>query len=117
MQYTMNSGDIWSEAPTSVIILKIIINTTQMITFSGALIGLATSMLQNLFNRRVHNVGKLKNHYVILNWSPINKSNIQILDYNIRKQEKIVINYGTIIILVHYHKQYVSKQLAKVLKR
>ena len=56
----MNSGDIWSDAPTKVIILKIIINTTQMITFSGALIGLATSMLQNLFNRRVHNVGKLK---------------------------------------------------------
>lgn len=81
--YTMNSGDIWSEAPTSVIILKIIINTTQMITFSGALIGLATSMLQNLFNRRVHNVGKLKlkNHYVILNWSPIGANIIKELSF------------------------------------
>ncbi|MBR6071529.1 MAG: hypothetical protein IKP77_01695 [Acholeplasmatales bacterium] len=36
--------------------------------------------------------------------SPINKSNIQILDYNIRKQEKIVVKNDTIIILVHYHK-------------
>ena len=81
--YTMNSGDIWAEAPTSVIILKIIINTTQMITFSGALIGLATSMLQNLFNRRVHNVGKLKlkNHYVILNWSPIGANIIKELSF------------------------------------
>ena len=81
--YTMNSGDIWSEAPTSVVILKIIINTTQMITFSGALIGLATSMLQNLFNRRVHNIAKLKikNHYLILNWSPIGANLIKELSY------------------------------------
>ncbi len=92
--YTMNSGDIWSEAPTSVIILKIIINTTQMITFSGALIGLATSMLQNLFNRRVHNVGKikLKNHYVILNWSPIGANIIKELSYMPGKKAIVILS-------------------------
>ena len=35
--------------------------------------------------------------------SPINKSNILILDSNLRKQEKITVNKDTIIILVHYH--------------
>jgi len=166
----MNSGDIWSDAPTSVVILKIIINTTQMITFSGALIGLATSMLQNLFNKRVHNVGKLKNHYIILNWPAIasnlikelsfmegkktivilskqdresiqeeiynifiesniekknirifvkkgnptsrkalkeisiDKSNIYIMDYNIRNKEEIKITKDTVLVLVHYHR-------------
>ena len=92
--YTMNSGDIWSDAPTSVIILKIIINTTQMITFSGALIGLATSMLQNLFNRRVHNVGKLKlkNHYVILNWSPIGANLIKELIFMEGKKTVVILS-------------------------
>ena len=92
--YTMNSGDIWSDAPTSVIILKIIINTTQMITFSGALIGLATSMLQNLFNRRVHNVGKLKlrNHYVILNWSPIGANLIKELIFMEGKKTIVILS-------------------------
>ena len=36
--------------------------------------------------------------------SPINKSNILILDNNLRKQEKIVINKDTILVLVHYNK-------------
>ncbi len=92
--YTMNSGDIWSEAPTSVVTLKIIINTTQMITFSGALIGLATSMLQNLFNRRVHNLGKLKlkNHYVILNWSHIGANLIKELSYMSGKKTIVILS-------------------------
>lgn len=92
--YTMNSGDIWSEAPTSVVILKIVINTTQMITFSGALIGLATSMLQNLFNRRVHNVGKLKlkNHYIILNWSPIGANLIKELSFMEGKKTIVILS-------------------------
>ena len=37
--------------------------------------------------------------------SPIDKTNILIMDNNIRKQEKLVINPDTIIILVHYHKK------------
>ena len=92
--YTMNSGDIWSEAPTSVVVLKIIINTTQMITFSGALIGLATSMLQNLFNRRVHNIGKLKlrNHYCILNWSPIGANLIKELSFMEGKKTIVILS-------------------------
>ena len=36
--------------------------------------------------------------------SPIDKTNILIFDYNIRKQEKLTINKDTIIILVHYNK-------------
>ncbi len=92
--YTMNSGDIWSDAPTSVIILKIVIQTVQMITFSGALIGLATSMLQNLFNKRVHNVGKLKikNHYVILNWSPIGANIIKELSFMSGKKTVVILS-------------------------
>jgi len=91
--YTMNSGDIWQKAPTKVVILKIVINTTQMITFSGALIGLATSMLQGLFNRRVHNVGKLKlkNHYVILNWSPIGANIIKELAFMEGKKVVVIL--------------------------
>ena len=103
--YTMNSGDIWSDAPTSVVILKIIINTTQMITFSGALIGLATSMLQNLFNRRVHNVGKLKlkNHYVILNWSPIGANLIKELSFMEGKK--------TIVILANIDREKIQEEI------
>ncbi len=103
--YTMNSGDIWSDAPTSVVILKIVINTTQMITFSGALIGLATSMLQNLFNRRVHNVGKLKlkNHYVILNWSPIGANLIKELSFMEGKK--------TIVILSNKNREEIQEEI------
>ncbi|MCR5461650.1 MAG: hypothetical protein K6E87_01140 [bacterium] len=36
--------------------------------------------------------------------SPIDKSNIDIMDYNIRKKENIAIAKDTILILVHYHK-------------
>ena len=107
--YTMNSGDIWSKAPTSVVILKIIINTTQMITFSGALIGLATSMLQNLFNRRVHNVGKLKlkNHYVILNWSPIGANLIKELIFMEGKK--------TIVILSNSSREAIQEEIDNLL--
>ena len=107
--YTMNSGDIWSDAPTSVIILKIIINTTQMITFSGALIGLATSMLQNLFNRRVHNVGKLKlkNHFVILNWSPIGANLIKELIFMEGKK--------TIVILSNSSREAIQEEIDNLL--
>ena len=103
--YTMNSGDIWSDAPTSVIILKIIIQTVQMITFSGALIGLATSMLQNLFNRRIHNVGKikLKNHYVILNWSPIGANLIKELSFMNGKK--------TIVILANQDREAIAEEI------
>ena len=103
--YTMNSGDIWSDAPTSVVILKIVINTTQMITFSGALIGLATSMLQNLFNRRVHNVGKLKlkNHYIILNWSPIGANLIKELSFMEGKK--------TIVILSNKNREEIQEEI------
>ena len=106
--YTMNSGDIWSEAPTSVIVLKIIINTVQMITFSGALIGLATSMLHNLFDKRVHNVGKLKikNHYVILNWSPIGANLIKELSFMPGKK--------TIVILANQDRDTINEEIDNI---
>nr|MCR5350179.1 NAD-binding protein [Acholeplasmatales bacterium] len=103
--YTMNSGDIWKEAPTKVVVLKIIINTTQMITFSGALIGLATSMLQGLFNRRVHNLGKLKlkNHFVILNWSPIGA--------NIIKELSFIPGRKVIVILADVNRDIIQEEI------
>nr|MCR5349828.1 hypothetical protein [Acholeplasmatales bacterium] len=36
--------------------------------------------------------------------SHIAKSNIEIMDINLRRQEKIVIKEDTVIILVHYNK-------------
>ena len=36
--------------------------------------------------------------------SPIDKTNIDIMDYNIRKKETITIDKDTILIVVHYHK-------------
>lgn len=81
--FTMNTGGIYDTAPNSVVIMKIILSVIQMITFTGALVGLATSMLQGVFERRAHNVGKLKlkNHYVILNWSPAGANLIRELSF------------------------------------
>ncbi len=81
--FTMNTGGIYDNAPNSVVILKIILSVVQMITFTGSLVGLATSMLQGVFDRRAHNVGKLKlkNHYVILNWSPAAANLIRELSF------------------------------------
>ncbi|MBP5293997.1 MAG: hypothetical protein J6023_07735 [Clostridia bacterium] len=81
--FTMNNGGIYNDAPNSVVILKIILSIVQMITFSGSLIGLATSMLHGVFERRTHNVGrlKLKNHFVILNWSPAGSNLIRELSF------------------------------------
>ena len=36
--------------------------------------------------------------------SPIDKTNIDIMDYNLRKKDNIIINKDTILIVVHYHK-------------
>ncbi len=81
--FTMNNGGIYNDAPNSVVVLKIILSIVQMITFSGSLIGLATSMLHGVFERRTHNVGrlKLKNHFVILNWSPAGSNLIRELSF------------------------------------
>lgn len=69
--FTANSGGIYDQAPSSIVAVKIVLSVIQMITFTGSLIGLATSMLQGMFQKRVANMGKigLKNHYVLLNWS------------------------------------------------
>ena len=81
--FTMNTGGIYDQAPTSVIILKIILSILQMITFTGALIGLATSILQAMFDKRIHNLGKIKikHHYVILEWSAVGSNLIRELSF------------------------------------
>ena len=89
--FTMNNGGIYAEVPNSVVILKIVLSVTQMITFTGSLVGLATSMLQGVFDRRAHNVGrlKLKNHYIILNWSSVAPNLIRELSFT--PERKIVV--------------------------
>ena len=90
--FTMNNGGIYNQAPTSVIIMKIILSILQMITFTGALIGLATSILQSMFDHRIHNVGKIKikHHFVILEWSAVGPNLVRELSY-MRGNKTIVI--------------------------
>lgn len=81
--FTMNTGGIYDNAPTAVIVLKIILSVLQMITFTGALIGLATSILQSMFDKRIHNIGKIKikHHFVILEWSAVGANLIRELSF------------------------------------
>ncbi len=81
--FTMNTGGIYDVAPNSVIVMKIILSILQMITFTGALIGLATSILQGMFDRRIHNIGKIKikHHYVILEWSAVGPNLVRELSF------------------------------------
>ena len=90
--FTMNNGGIYNQAPTSVIIMKIVLSILQMITFTGALIGLATSILQSMFDHRIHNLGKIKikHHYVILEWSAVGPNLIRELSF-IKGDKSIVI--------------------------
>lgn len=81
--FTMNTGGIYDDAPLGVIIMKIVLSVLQMITFTGALIGLATSILQSMFDKRIHNVGKvkIKHHYVILDWSAVGPNLVRELSF------------------------------------
>ena len=90
--FTMNNGGIYNQAPVSVIVMKIILSILQMITFTGALIGLATSILQSMFEHRIHNLGKIKikHHYVILEWSAVGPQLIRELSF-IRGNKTVVI--------------------------
>ena len=90
--FTMNNGGIYNDAPISVIILKVVLSILQMITFTGALIGLATSILQSMFDHRIHNVGKIKikHHYVVLEWSAVGPNLVRELSF-IRGNKTIVI--------------------------
>ncbi len=90
--FTMNNGGIYNQAPTSVIVMKIILSVLQMITFTGALIGLATSILQSMFDHRIHNLGKIKikHHYVVLEWSAVGPNLIRELSF-IKGNKTVVI--------------------------
>ena len=81
--FTMNTGGIYDQAPNSVVIMKIILSVLQMITFTGALIGLATSILQSMFDKRIHNIGKvkIKHHFVILDWSAVGANLVRELSF------------------------------------
>ena len=90
--FTMNNGGIYNQAPTSVIVMKIILSVLQMITFTGALIGLATSILQSMFDHRIHNLGKIKikHHFVVLEWSAVGPNLIRELSF-IKGNKTVVI--------------------------
>lgn len=92
--FTMNSGGLYDDAAPVVVAFKIIVNVIQTITFTGALIGLATSLLQNTFDKRIHNVGKLKikNHYVILNWSKEGANLVRELSFTEGRKNIVILS-------------------------
>ena len=85
--YTMCSDGIYdfvnNQDDLACFVVKIILTVIQMVIFSGALIGFATDILQNTFDKRLENKDKLmlKNHYVFLNWSPIGQNIIYDLSF------------------------------------
>ena len=103
--FTMNTGGIYDQAPTAVVILKIILSVMQMVTFTGALIGLATSILQGMFDRRIHNIGKIKikHHFVILEWSAVGPNLVRELSF--MKGPK------TIVILSNQNRDEIQEQI------
>ena len=103
--FTMNNGGIYNQAPTSVIIMKIVLSILQMITFTGALIGLATSILQSMFDHRIHNLGKIKikHHYVILEWSAVGPNLVRELSF--MKGNK------TIVILSEQNREDIQEEI------
>ena len=103
--FTMNTGGIYDAAPNSVIVLKIIVSVLQMITFTGALIGLATSILQAMFDKRIHNIGKIKikHHFVILEWSAVGPNLVRELSF--MKGNK------TIVILSELNRDDITEQI------
>ena len=103
--FTMNTGGIYDAAPNSVIVLKIIVSVLQMITFTGALIGLATSILQAMFDKRIHNIGKIKikHHFVILEWSAVGPNLVRELSF--MKGNK------TIVILSELNRDEITEQI------
>ena len=106
--FTMNTGGIYDDAPNSVVIMKIVLSVIQMITFTGSLVGLATSMLQGVFERRARNVGrlKLKNHYVILNWSPAGANLVRELSFLPGRK--------TVVILSNKSRDEINEQIDNV---
>lgn len=85
--FTMCSDGIYdfvnNQEDVACFIVKIILVVVQMIIFSGALIGFTTDIIQNAFDKRLHNRGKmyLKNHYVFLNWSIVGQNIIHDLSF------------------------------------
>lgn len=84
--FTMCSDGIYDFAEdkdVACLIIKIVLVVIQMIIFSGALIGFTTDVLSNTFDKRLENRGKLrlKNHYVILNWSSIGPNIVYELSF------------------------------------
>lgn len=103
--FTMNTGGIYDSAPDAVVILKIILSVLQMVTFTGALIGLATSILQGMFDRRIHNIGKIKikHHFVILEWSAVGPNLVRELSF--MKGNK------TIVILSNQNRDEIQEEI------
>lgn len=85
--YTMSPDGIYdfvnNQEDLNSFIIKIVLTVIQMVIFSGALIGFTTDILQNTFDKRLENKGKLhlKNHFVFLNWSSIGANIIYDLSF------------------------------------
>ncbi len=75
--FVNNQEDVWC------FIVKIVLTVIQMVIFSGALIGFTTDIIQNTFDNRLKNKGKmhLKNHFVFLNWSTIGQNIIRDISF------------------------------------
>ena len=103
--FTMNTGGIYDAAPNSVVIMKIVVSVLQMITFTGALIGLATSILQGMFDKRIHNLGKIKikHHFVILEWSAVGP--------NLVREMSFMKGSKTIVILSQMNREEIIEQI------
>lgn len=91
------SDPIWSIRETFVgnfdlyLIFHIIMTVIQMITFSGSLIGFATTVLDGFFENMEENKKKLKlaNHFIILNWNNLGPNIVYNL--SILKGKKTVV--------------------------
>ncbi len=103
--FTMNTGGIYDQAPNAVVIMKIVLSVLQMVTFTGALIGLATSILQSMFDRRIHNIGKvkIKHHYVILDWSAVGA--------NLARELSFMSGNKTIVILASKPRDEIQEEI------
>ncbi len=98
--YTMCSDGIYdfvnNQEDLACFIVKIVLTILQMVIFSGALIGFATDLLQNTFDKRLENKGKLslKNHYVLLNWSSIGANIIYDLSFLDGEKTIVILTEG-----------------------
>lgn len=109
--FTMCSDGIYdftSDGDVACLVIKIILVVIQMIIFSGALIGFTTDVLSNTFDKSLENRGKLrlKNHYVLLNWSSIGPNIVYELSFLEGEQ--------TVVILTDHEREEVINSIDNI---